>query len=179
MVFLGATLAIFTIPYETLVTLRLKESILSQTQVPELFYLSCRLLFFLLYIFFIDLIILNMQDWRIGYAVTQLLMLHSLKVHFKSFQVDQQKFRPHFNHHLASCHLLCVATFAVKFVPQVKQLFRAELFEAIWKWGIFLNIYGQIHEGLLPGWPSFTSLALGYGHKLSLKHLLDPSLKVD
>jgi hypothetical protein len=77
-------------------------------------------------------------------------MLHSLKVHFKSFQVDQQKFRPHFNHHLASCHLLCVTTFAVKFVAQVKQLFGAELFEAIRKRGIFFDINGQVHEGLLP-----------------------------
>lgn len=140
MVFLGAALAIFACPYDALVTLRLEESILCYAEVPELFQLSSRLLFFLLDIFLIDLIIFNVQDRRIRYAVTQLLMLHSLKVHFKSFQVDQQQFRPHFNHHLPSCHLLCVATFAVKFVPQVQQLFGAELFEAMRKRGIFLNI---------------------------------------
>ena len=105
-------------------------------------------------------------------------MLHSLKVHFKSFQVDQQKFRPTFNHHLASSHLLCVATFAVKFVPQIKQLLGAELLKAIRKRGVFLNIDRQVHEGLFPGRPSFASLALGYGNKLSLKHLLHPSLEI-
>ena len=126
----------------------------------------------------VNLIIFYVQQSWIWYTIAQFLMLHCLKVHLKSFQMDKQKLRSFLNHHLSCGNLFAIAIFTVKFISKIQQFFCAKFLEASTQRSIFFDIYRQIHKCFFPCTRPLTSLTFRYRYQLPFKHLLHPCLKL-
>lgn len=54
-----------------------------------------------------------------------------LIIHFKSFQMRQQKLRPFLYHHLPCGHLFRITTFTKELIVEIEKLFGTKLFKTI------------------------------------------------
>ena len=79
----------------------------------------------------VDLILLYVQEDRVGNPEVELLVLHRLEVHLESFEVGQHETRSVLDHHLSSSHLFRVARLAEVLVAKVQQAFLRELLHAV------------------------------------------------
>ena len=109
----------------------------------------------------VNLILFYMQKRRIRYPIVELLVLHCLEVHFEPFQVNQKKLGPFLDHHLPGGHLLGVARFAVELISEFQIFLIAELFQAIAKRHVLLDVHRQVHKCFLAHALILTHAALG------------------
>ena len=98
---------------------------------------------FLIFFFRRDMIYLVIFNVKLLWkwnSMRQFWMRIVLIIHFKSFQVRQQKLRPLFDHHLTSSHLFGITTFTKELVVKIKQLFSTKLFKTIAQWNVGFDI---------------------------------------
>jgi hypothetical protein len=114
------------------------------TKIRKTFLIIKFLIFIVLVFFFwrtmIYLVVFNIKLLWKWNSMRQFRMRIVLIIHFKSFQVRQQKLRPLFYHHLTSGHLFGITTFTKELIIEIQKFFSTKLFKTITEWNIGFNI---------------------------------------